>query len=62
MLQYPHLKNKTLRLIKVQVKYLGRKWKNANVAVIGLIYNSVTPVLDERYLTDADIDAEKALV
>lgn len=60
---YGRLHYYSLKILKSQVPFLGRKWRNANMRVIGLIYFHLRPRLHESYLSgEIDTNDEKALV
>jgi hypothetical protein len=53
----------TLKVLKSQVPFLGRKWRNANMRIISLVYMELDPRLNEDYLAgEFDSDADRAMV
>ncbi len=48
--QEPRLLKYTLKALKTQVPFLGRKWKFANMHVISMIFMHLKPNLQETYL------------
>jgi hypothetical protein len=61
---HPLLQLYTLKVIKSQIPYCGRKWRQSNMKVITAIYLNCRPDLKDDWLTGADIDgdAEDSLV
>lgn len=47
-----------LKVIKSQVPYCGRKWRQSNMKVITAIYLHCRPDLRDEWLTGLDVDAE----
>ena len=57
------LQQYTLKLLKSQVPYMGRKWRNANMKIVSGIYYHLDPRLKEDYLAgEYSTDPESALV
>jgi hypothetical protein len=53
----------TLKVLKSQVPFLGKKWRNANMRIVSLVYLELEPRLSEDYLSgEFDSDAERAMV
>jgi hypothetical protein len=61
---HPLLQLYTLKVIKSQIPYCGRKWRQSNMKVITAIYLNCRPDLKDDWLAGADIDgdAEDSLV
>ncbi|GAA94758.1 uncharacterized protein L969DRAFT_94615 [Mixia osmundae IAM 14324] len=54
----PDLQLYTLKVIKSQVPYCGRKWRQSNMKVITGIYLHLRPDLREEWLTTVDLDGD----
>ncbi|PGG97216.1 hypothetical protein AJ79_09299 [Helicocarpus griseus UAMH5409] len=54
----PHLRLYTLKLVKSQVPYCGRKWRQSHMRVITAIYLYCRPELRDDWLAGSDVDAE----
>ncbi|KAK0530344.1 Factor arrest protein 11 [Tilletia horrida] len=54
--QHPALHLYTLKVLKSQVPYCGRKWKQSNMKVITAIYLNCRPELRDEWLAGMDID------
>ncbi|KAG6116665.1 hypothetical protein E4U13_001677 [Claviceps humidiphila] len=54
----PQLRLYTLKLVKNQVPYCGRKWRQSNMRVITAIYLHCRPELRDEWLAGSDIDAD----
>lgn len=59
-LKVPHdgLHRYVLKLIKSQVPFCGRKWRQSNMRIITLIYLHCRPGLRDDWLVGGDMDAE----
>lgn len=55
---HPTLQLYTLKVIKSQVPFCGRKWRQSNMKVITAIYLHCRPDLRDEWLTGVDIDAD----
>ncbi|GAA5942331.1 uncharacterized protein JCM15063_002973 [Sporobolomyces koalae] len=55
---HPTLQLYVLKVIKSQVPYCGRKWRQSNMKVITAIYLHVRPDLRDEWLAGVDIDAD----
>ncbi|KAM0755828.1 hypothetical protein T439DRAFT_13398 [Meredithblackwellia eburnea MCA 4105] len=55
---HPTLQLYVLKVIKSQVPYCGRKWRQANMKVITAIYLHCRPDLRDEWLTGIDVDGE----
>ncbi|KAJ3353441.1 Factor arrest protein 11 [Allomyces javanicus] len=49
-----------LKLVKAQMPFMSRKWRQSNIALISLIYHHLTPKLVDDYLMTTDPEAEAA--
>ncbi|KAH8118350.1 hypothetical protein DFH11DRAFT_1540546 [Phellopilus nigrolimitatus] len=59
---HPMLQLYVLKLIKSQVPYCGRKWRQSNMKVITTIYLNCRPDLRDEWLTGSEVDdAQDAL-
>ncbi|KAI5125053.1 hypothetical protein M0805_007476 [Coniferiporia weirii] len=59
---HPMLQLYVLKLIKSQVPYCGRKWRQSNMKVITIIYLNCRPDLRDEWLTGSEVDdAQDAL-
>lgn len=56
--QHTGLQQYVLKLIKSQVPFCGRKWRQSNMRIITLIYLLCKPTLRDDWLGGGDIDAE----
>ena len=56
--QHTALQQYVLKLIKSQVPFCGRKWRQSNMRIITLIYLLCKPTLRDDWLGGGDIDAE----
>ncbi|TIA81785.1 hypothetical protein E3P98_01860 [Wallemia ichthyophaga] len=54
----PRLQLYVLKIIKGQVPYYGRKWRQSNMKVITAIYLNCRPELRDEWLASADVDQE----
>ncbi|EQL34321.1 hypothetical protein BDFG_03842 [Blastomyces dermatitidis ATCC 26199] len=54
----PRLRLYTLKLVKSQVPYCGRKWRQSHMRVITAIYLYCRPELRDDWLAGSDVDAE----
>ncbi|EEH09287.1 conserved hypothetical protein [Histoplasma capsulatum G186AR] len=54
----PRLRLYTLKLVKSQVPYCGRKWRQNHMRVITAIYLYCRPELRDDWLAGSDVDAE----
>ena len=54
----PLLQLYTLKVIKSQIPYCGRKWRQANMKVITAIYLNCRPDLKDDWLAGADVDGD----
>ncbi|CAD6919859.1 unnamed protein product [Tilletia controversa] len=54
--QHPALHLYTLKVLKSQVPYCGRKWKQSNMKIITAIYLNCRPELRDEWLAGMDID------
>ncbi|KAJ4472209.1 hypothetical protein J3R30DRAFT_3298611 [Lentinula aciculospora] len=54
--QHPMLQLHTLKLIKSQVPFCGRKWRQTNMKVITAIYLNCRPDLRDEWLTGTEVD------
>ncbi|KAF9055024.1 N1221-domain-containing protein [Hymenopellis radicata] len=54
--QHPMLQLHLLKLIKSQVPFCGRKWRQTNMKVITAIYLNCRPDLRDEWLTGSEID------
>ncbi|KAE8215069.1 hypothetical protein CF327_g1610 [Tilletia walkeri] len=54
--QHPALQLYTLKVLKSQVPYCGRKWKQSNMKIITAIYLNCRPELRDEWLAGMDID------
>ncbi|KAG7097243.1 hypothetical protein E1B28_004613 [Marasmius oreades] len=54
--QHPMLQLHLLKLIKSQVPFCGRKWRQSNMKVITAIYLSCRPDLRDEWLTGGEVD------
>ncbi|PKI83962.1 Factor arrest protein 11 [Malassezia vespertilionis] len=57
-IKHRRLHQYVLRLIKSQVPYCGRKWRQSNMRTITQIYLLCKPVLRDDWLGSGDVDAE----
>ncbi|GAA5872543.1 hypothetical protein JCM16303_004557 [Sporobolomyces ruberrimus] len=55
---HPSLQLYVLKVIKSQVPYCGRKWRQSNMKVITAIYLHVRPDLRDEWLAGVDVDAD----
>ncbi|GAA6052338.1 hypothetical protein JCM3770_007259 [Rhodotorula araucariae] len=55
---HPTLQLYVLKVIKSQVPYCGRKWRQANMKVITAIYLHCRPDLRDEWLAGVDVDAD----
>ncbi|ORY85409.1 hypothetical protein BCR35DRAFT_302898 [Leucosporidium creatinivorum] len=55
---HPTLQLYVLKVIKSQVPYCGRKWRQSNMKVITAIYLHCRPDLRDEWLTGVDVDAD----
>ncbi|GAA5831311.1 hypothetical protein JCM3766R1_003007 [Sporobolomyces carnicolor] len=55
---HPTLQLYVLKVIKSQVPYCGRKWRQSNMKVITAIYLHVRPDLRDEWLAGVDVDAD----
>lgn len=55
---HPDLQLYALKVIKNQVPFCGRKWRQANMKVITAIYLNCRPDLRDEWLSGADIDGD----
>ncbi|GAA6059340.1 hypothetical protein JCM10212_003238 [Sporobolomyces blumeae] len=55
---HPTLQLYVLKVIKSQVPYCGRKWRQSNMKVITAIYLHVRPDLRDEWLSGVDVDAD----
>ncbi|TFK43232.1 hypothetical protein BDQ12DRAFT_674621 [Crucibulum laeve] len=53
---HPMLQLHTLKLIKSQVPFYGRKWRQSNMKVITSIYLNCRPDLRDEWLTGTEVD------
>lgn len=53
---HPMLQLHTLKLIKSQVPFCGRKWRQSNMKVITSIYLNCRPDLRDEWLTGTEVD------
>ncbi|QRV73145.1 striatin-interacting protein 1 [Ceratobasidium sp. AG-Ba] len=53
---HPILQLHVLKLLKSQVPYCGRKWRQSNMKVITLIYLHCRPDLRDEWLSGAEVD------
>ncbi|KAI0650345.1 N1221-domain-containing protein [Trametes meyenii] len=54
--QHPMLQLHVLKLIKSQVPFCGRKWRQSNMQVITAIYLNCRPDLRDEWLTGIEVD------
>ncbi|OSX60316.1 hypothetical protein POSPLADRAFT_1047779 [Postia placenta MAD-698-R-SB12] len=54
--QHPMLQLHVLKLIKSQVPFCGRKWRQSNMQVITAIYLNCRPDLRDEWLTGVEVD------
>ncbi|RKF63331.1 Factor arrest protein 11 [Erysiphe neolycopersici] len=54
----PDIRMYTLKLLKNQVPYYGRKWRQGNMRIITAIYLHCRPELRDDWLTGCDINAD----
>ncbi|KAI3596748.1 cell cycle arrest in response to pheromone-related protein [Moniliophthora roreri] len=54
--QHPMLQLHLLKLIKSQVPFCGRKWRQSNMKVITAIYLNCRPDLRDEWLTGTEVD------
>ncbi|KAH8830238.1 hypothetical protein DL96DRAFT_1592116 [Flagelloscypha sp. PMI_526] len=54
--QHPMLQSNVLKLIKSQVPFCGRKWRQSNMKVITSIYMNIRPDLRDEWLTGTEVD------
>ncbi|KAK1228877.1 Factor arrest protein 11 [Marasmius sp. AFHP31] len=54
--QHPMLQLHLLKLIKSQVPFCGRKWRQSNMKVITAIYLNCRPDLRDEWLTGGEVD------
>ncbi|KIK65551.1 hypothetical protein GYMLUDRAFT_39024 [Collybiopsis luxurians FD-317 M1] len=54
--QHPMLQLHILKLIKSQVPFCGRKWRQTNMKVITAIYLNCRPDLRDEWLTGSEVD------
>ncbi|KAG2183116.1 hypothetical protein INT44_006097 [Umbelopsis vinacea] len=61
---HPMLELYTLKVLKSQVPYLGRKWRSSNMRIITAIYLTCRPALREEWMTglESDSDIEESAV
>ena len=55
---HPVLQLYALKVIKSQVPFCGRKWRQSNMKVITAIYLNCRPDLRDEWLAGADVDAD----
>ncbi|UZJ52406.1 hypothetical protein CBS101457_001726 [Exobasidium rhododendri] len=55
---HPMLKLYALKIIKSQVPFCGRKWRQSNMKVITAIYLNCRPDLRDEWLSGADVDGD----
>ena len=55
---HPDLQLYALKIIKSQVPFCGRKWRQANMKVITAIYLNCRPDLRDEWLSGADVDSD----
>ncbi|KAI5478586.1 hypothetical protein MNV49_004845 [Pseudohyphozyma bogoriensis] len=55
---HPSLQLYVLKVIKSQVPYCGRKWRQSNMKVITAIYLHCRPDLRDEWLTGIDVDSD----
>lgn len=55
---HPALQIYVLKVIKSQVPYCGRKWRQGNMKVITAIYLNCRPDLRDEWLAGSDVDAD----
>ncbi|KAK4703245.1 hypothetical protein P7C70_g2979, partial [Phenoliferia sp. Uapishka_3] len=55
---HPTLQLYVLKVIKSQVPYCGRKWRQSNMKVITAIYLHCRPDLRDEWLTGVDVDGD----
>ncbi|CEH11967.1 Uncharacterized conserved protein [Ceraceosorus bombacis] len=55
---HPGVQKYVLKMLKSQVPFCGRKWRQANMKVITAIYLHLRPDLREEWLSGADIDQD----
>ncbi|KAJ3840755.1 hypothetical protein F5878DRAFT_52130 [Lentinula raphanica] len=55
-IQHPMLQLHILKLIKNQVPFCGRKWRQTNMKVITAIYLNCRPDLRDEWLTGSEVD------
>ncbi len=55
---HPELQLYALKVIKSQVPFCGRKWRQSNMKVITAIYLNCRPDLRDEWLAGADVDAD----
>ncbi|KAF2097517.1 N1221-domain-containing protein [Rhizodiscina lignyota] len=53
----PELRRYALKLVKAQVPFCGRKWRQANMRVITAVWLSIRPELRDEWLAGGDVDA-----
>ncbi|KAI0089271.1 hypothetical protein BDY19DRAFT_944963 [Irpex rosettiformis] len=54
--QHPMLQLHVLKLIKSQVPFCGRKWRQSNMQVITAVYLNCRPDLRDEWLTGVEVD------
>lgn len=55
---HPELQLYALKIIKSQVPFCGRKWRQSNMKVITAIYLNCRPDLRDEWLSGADVDGD----
>ena len=59
MCPFPGVQYYALKLIKIQSKYMDKKWKQVNMRIISAIHRNIRADLDDEWLVAADIEQEK---
>ncbi|CAG8581585.1 6314_t:CDS:10 [Diversispora eburnea] len=64
LLSHPLLELYALKVLKNQIPFIGRKWRQSNMKIITSIYLNCRPDLRDEWIapTDADAEVEEALV
>ncbi|CAG8543605.1 17227_t:CDS:10 [Cetraspora pellucida] len=55
---HPLLELYALKVLKNQIPFIGRKWRQSNMKVITSIYLSCRPDLRDEWISSTDVDAE----